>query len=159
MAAYKGLSRRYKDALKSYLATIQLDGGSGPENAFYAVLDTPKGQFDGYPTLMVMPGSLDDEKASVRQTTRTLNLILRTYVLLEADKPQANAYDQLYDLTDLLLDTLDQGDINDSLKTYDATLTNWMLNASRGEWAAEQTPAGVVITADVNVEIRYTKSY
>src|SRR5947209_1024044 len=107
MASYKGKSRQIKDALITVLSGIQLDAGSGPEPAFLSVLDTATGEFDGYPSIRVLPGQVDTTKSSVSQNDRAVAFIARVHLPLEAgavdDDPatrEHEAINKMYDLTD-----------------------------------------------------------
>src|SRR5688500_15917120 len=133
MPAYNGKSKRIKNALKTLLGGIQYDIGSGNEPAFVSVLDNTTGEFDGYPSLRVLPGDLDTEKASVAENERTTAYVIYVHLPLES-KPatEAATYDKMYDLTDLILDCLDEGDYDNSLSAIDSTIGVQFLDAQRG---------------------------
>jgi len=158
--AYNGQAKRIKNALKTVLTGITYDTGSGPEPAFLAVLDNTKGEFDGYPIVRLLPGDVTTTKGSVAENDRVVNLVARVHLLLE-NKPETESatYDWMYNLTDLILDTLDVGDYTDALHNADPTLTNLLkMDATRGDWTIAESNAASVIMCDVNIAIYYFKS-
>ena len=160
MAQYNGISKRTKNALIAIMSAVTYDAGSGAQPAFQDVIGTTEGEFDGYPILRVLPGELRTEKAATAENERTLVFILRTVLPLEeTTEASSAAYDKMYDLTDIILDTLDHGDYQGILTDTDPTLPTWMLNATRSDWIVAPTPAGVMLVCDVNVEVRYLKEW
>lgn len=157
MAEYNGKSKRIKNALMEMLSGIKYDAGPGPEDAFVIVTDSTKEEFDGYPVLQVLPDAPSNEKAAMGQNDRGLNLVLRTHLPLEETEEGSPTIDKMYDLTDLILDTLDEGDFDNALNESDPTLGTWILDANRGIWEPIQTAAGVVMLCDINVEVKYSK--
>ncbi len=129
MAAYSGMSRRVKNALKALLAQIKYDSGSGEQDAFVSVLGSTEGQFEGYPALRILPGDVTTEKTDTAVNDRTLVYVLRVHLPLEDTAEASEAtYDHMYDLTDLIIDTLDRGDYTGALR---ACLT-WMVDELPG---------------------------
>ena len=63
----------------------------------------------------------------------------------------------MYDLTDLIINTLDRGDYVGALENIDPDLGTWMLNATRGDWYVTDTAVGNVLMCDVNIEVKYSK--
>lgn len=158
MAEYRGKSRRIKNALMEIVSDIKYDSGHGDENAFLLVTDSTQDEFDGYPILQVLPDAPSNEKAAMGQNDRGINLVLRTHVPLEGESPAGSpTIDKIYDLTDLILDTLDSADFDNRLNEIDPSLGTWILDANRGVWIPIQTSAGVVMSCDINVEVKYSK--
>ncbi len=158
MAAYNGMSKRVKNALKALLAGIDYDTGSGNEDAFTSILGSTEGQFDGYPAVRVLPGDVTTEKADTGVNDRGLNYILRVHLPLEDTAEASEAtYDHMYDLTDLMIDTLDRGDYTGALEDIEPDFGTWILNATRGDWYVTESEAGAVLMCDVNVEVKYSK--
>lgn len=156
---YIGTSKRIKNALKTVLSAITYDTGSGSEPAFLSVLDNTKGEFDGYPSIRILPGDITTEKASVFENDRTVNFVIRVHLFME-NKPESESatYDWMYNLTDLILDTLDVGDSTGALNTADPTLQNiLMLNATRGDWIVAETDSATALLCDVNCSVHYSK--
>src|SRR4051794_34936536 len=116
MARYDGVSKRTKNALKAIMEAITYDTGAGAEPAFVQVVGSTEGVFDAYPVLRIFPGRLDTQKASVDENERTLVFTLRVLLPLEETAQASSAtYDYMYDLTDIILDTLDKGDFHGAL--------------------------------------------
>lgn len=160
MASYSGQSNKVKAALMTMVTQITLDRGSGSEPAFVAVRDNAFGSFDGYPLVRVLPGDLQTVKTDVGANERTLVFDLFVHVPLEdSEQTQTTSYSQMYDLTDLLLDTLDAGDFHGALTQIDSTIGTFILNATRGDWTVVPSNGGSVLVCDVNVEIRYSKDF
>lgn len=158
MAEYNGRSKRIKNALKTVLNTITYDAGSGAEPAFTAVLDNTQGEFDGYPALRILPADYTTDKAAVSQNDRTASYVIIVHLPLESTPEAESAtYDKMYDLTDLILDTLDVGDFTGALTDVDPTLGTWILNATRGDWAVNTSKGGAILMCDINCEVKYSK--
>src|SRR3712207_5800168 len=105
MAAYNGVTKRIKNAVVTVLSGITLDTGTGSEPAFAQVLDNTVGEFDGYPSVRVLPGDLDNQNGAWSVQDRGTAFIVRVHEQLE-DTPEAESatYDRMYDLTDLIID-------------------------------------------------------
>ena len=71
------MSKRVKNALKTLLASIQYDTGSGDEDAFTQIAGTTEGEFDSLPALRILPGDQTTEKADTATNDRTLAYIAR----------------------------------------------------------------------------------
>lgn len=155
MAVYKGKARRIKDALVTLMQAVQLND----EPAFTQVLDSAKGEFDSYPSVRVLPADQDTDKSAVGQNERTVAYYVRVHLPLESTQiTEAQTIDYIYDLTELILDCLDEGDFAGSIAQIDPLIGTHILNATRGAWGFAQSPAGVLLTCDVNVSARYTKN-
>lgn len=158
MAAYNGISKRIRNALVSVIAGIQVDTGAGPGNAFAEVVGDTATEFDSYPSVRVLPRDLANDKAAVATSNRTQALIARVHLPLENKEVVPLAViDQMFDLTDLLLDELDEADFISALNTYDITLNTYLLNATRAGWTVGPSGSGVIISCDVNIDIEYSK--
>jgi hypothetical protein len=156
MAAYNGKSKTIKNAIKTLVSTIKYDTGSGEEDAFTLITDSTAGEFDSSPVLQILPGDVTTTKGTTAQNDRVVALILRTHLQIEGDPGNESAVvDHMYDLTDLLIDQLDQGDQDGALA---GTGTGaWILNATRGDWTVVPQNEGAVLMCDVNVEVKYSK--
>lgn len=152
------MSKRIKNALISVLAGIQLDAGGGPENAFVQVVGDTSTEFDGYPSIRVMPGELDTQKASVAENERTVSFDLYVHLPLEANPAtEAATYDRMYDLTDLIIDALDEGDYQGALNQADPTIKTYFLEAQKGDWRVTQSKGGALLLCRLSVNVRYSK--
>jgi hypothetical protein len=157
MAAYNGQSKKIKNALKAILTAIQYDGGGGSETAMY-VLDSSHGKAEGYPVLRLLPADVDDNKAAVFENERTVNFLLIVELPMEVSpETEAATYDKMYDLTDLIIDTLDVGDATSALHAQDSTLNTYLLAATRGDWYAVAENDGIKLVCDINVAVKYSK--
>lgn len=148
MAASK--TKSIKDAMVSILSAIELDD----EPAFVAVKDHPRGEFDEWPSVRVLPADQPNEKGSMGQNDRTPTFMVRTYV---PATNEGTEFDQMYVLTDLILDALDEADFNNSLNEIDQTIGSYMLNATRASWFDSDSQAGPILICDINVEVTYSK--
>lgn len=147
MAESKTLSIR--NAIIGLIQGIQIDD----EAAFSSVSGVPVGEFDDYPSVRVLPSVLDNEKAAFRQTDRSVTFIVRTYLPYGANE-QATNTDKMYLLTDLIFDQLDESDEDEAFRT---ALGTYILTTDRGEWTVEEVAGGVLLYADINVEVSYSK--
>lgn len=160
MAAYSGQSKKIKNALMTVLSGITYDAGSGSEPAFVQVLDSQTGEFEGYPSLRVLPGDVTTEKAATNQNMRTVSFIVRVHCNLEETPESESAtVNQMYDLTDLIIDSLDAGDGSGALHQADSSLDTLILNATRGDWSYAPAAVGAILLCDVNVSITYSQLF
>lgn len=141
-------SKDIKNALVSLLSDVELGG----EPAFTAVKGNDAGEFDGYPSVRVLPGDQTTEKASTQQNDRTVSFIIRTHVPEDGDGSEV---DLMYDLTDLIIDTLDSADASNVLA---AQIGTYILNATRGDWFVTDSNAGSILMCDINVDVSYSKN-
>lgn len=153
MADYKGKSRQIKDALKTYVESIQLND----ESAFYLVTDSTDDEFDGSPVCQILPGDYTTTKAAFSQNDRAVAFIFRTHLRLESTGVSSAVYDYMYDLTDLLLDAFDFADANNTLEVIDPAIGTYILNATRGDWIVSGSEEGGLLMCDINVEAKYSK--
>lgn len=144
-----GLSKSIKNALVEVLDGIEYQD----EPAFTDVIGHTQGEFDSYPLVRVLPGDQTSERSTQSQNDRTIRYIVRTHVELNG----GTAFDYMYDLTDLIIDTINEADFADQLSTIDPTIPTFMMQADRGDWFDTDTQAGVVLVCDVNVEVTYSK--
>lgn len=159
MAAYNSVSKRIKNALVTILQGIQYDTGSGPEPAFVSVIGSTKDEFDSYPLLRVLPAHVDDQKAATGQNDKTIHFMLLGHLQIEdVTTVPADVFDHMYDLTDLIIDTLDTADFTDQLRTVDATLPTFLMDVTQGDWTTEPTSAGAQLTWVINLQISYAQN-
>lgn len=142
-------TRAIKDALITVLEGVEYKG----EQAFTKVVGHTEGEFDDYPSIRILPGDQTAEKSTMSQDERTIRFIVRTHVELDG----GNGFDYMYDLTDLILDTVNEADFADRLKDINPEIPTYMMEADRGDWFDAETQAGPVLMCDVNVEVRYSK--
>lgn len=140
-------TRDIRDALISVIAPIQRDG----EPAFTEVVGYPGDQFDSYPSVRVLPLDIDNQKSAFNQVDRHVAFTIRTYLPAKDD---GSDFDQMYELTDLLIDSLDEADQSDALREQ---LGTYMLNTTRGSWDYFGDQSGVSLYADINVEVAYSQ--
>jgi hypothetical protein len=147
----KSKIRSIKDALVTLLSGIHVDG----EPAFVEVKGHPRGEFDGYPGVRVLPRKpIDNEKGAMAEQDRTNSFIVRVHM---PSTDEGGEFDKMYDLTELIIDTLDQADQDDALNEIDSSIGTYLLNTTGGDWFEQNTQAGLVIMADINVEVGYSK--
>lgn len=156
--AYNGKAKRIKNALLLLLATIEYDAGGGNEAAFAQILDNNRNVFEGYPNAQVLPGDVTDTRQTVAQTDRMITYMIRLRIPLEdTDASQSATYDQMYDLTDLVLDCFDESDQGSTLADGIGTIGTYFMNATRGDWKIVPAGNGVILLCDINLEITYSK--
>lgn len=148
-----GKSRSIKNALLQLLKDIQYEG----EPAFANVTDDTSTDFEEYPVLRLLPDFIENEKGAMSQNDRTVNL--QAVVMLPLEDPahiQAQVIDQIYDLTDLVLDALDQGDFRSRLEQIDPTIGTFILSATMANWEPVDTKAGAQIMMVINISAEYS---
>lgn len=168
MAAYNGLNKRFKNAIMGLLGSLTYDIGNGSGAAFVTVTGDATTEFNSYPIVRVLPGEMDTQKASVAENERTLAYDCYVHLPLE-NRPQhtvngsqvamseSDIIDWMYDLTDIIIDSLDEGDFHNVLSTYDATLPSYFLEAQKGDWKVKGSKGGALLQCVVSLHIRYSK--
>jgi hypothetical protein len=157
MSAYKSKARKLRDALVTVIAGIQYDTGSGPSQAFQLVTGDPSAAFNQEPYALIYPAPINSTKGATGQQDR--NVTFQIIVLLEMEneaRTQSQTYNYMYDLTELVLDSLDSGDFHDVLNTADPTLGTWLMDASRGTFVPATVPSGTVLLCTIDVAISYS---
>lgn len=139
-----------KDGLVEIIAAIQLDG----QAAFTEVKGHPRGQFDGFPSVRVLPGDQLTQKESFSENERTVAFTVRTHLPATND---GSEFDHMYKLTDLIIDTLDSADFYGQLDAALPDVGAWILNATRADWFDEDSQEGPILSCDLEVQVKYSK--
>ena len=140
-------ARDIKNALVGLIEPLQLDG----ETAFVEVKGHPRGEFDGFPSVRVLPADVSSENVAFGENDRTVSFTVRTHLPVKTD---GSEFDRMYELTDLLVDALEQADFDNTLQSQVGT---YILTASRGTWMDVSTQSGVVLQCDIDVDVSYSK--
>lgn len=149
-----GKSVAIKNAVVELLTGLQYKG----EPAFAHVTDSTAKDFDAYPIVRVLPENMENEKGSFSQMDRAMNLQVVVFLSLEdLTKIQSETIDQMLDLTDILLDTLDEGDEANTLEDIDPTLNTYIMKATRADWDPVDSKAGALLMLVIAVEVSYLK--
>ena len=150
-----GMSRRIKDALVLLAQGLQYDG----EQAFQQVVDNDRQAFSGWPSLQVLPNDLMLERESTDQSDKTVGFFYRIWIPLEdTDESQTSAWNQLLDLSDILVDAIADTDSEQSLADGQGLISVMMMDAQRAGWLELPTKSGASLVCDVTVTIRYSKN-
>lgn len=158
MAAYKGQSRKIKDALVTILSGIEYEKTAGNlEDAFVSVKGYAFGEFDGFPAVRILPGQVDKERGSMSQDDRSVAFVVRVHVEREQDTSEEHDINHVYDLTDLIMNRLDGADFHNTLEQVDPTIGTYMLECQRGEWSEVTSSVGALLMCDVDVSVSYSK--
>jgi succinate dehydrogenase flavin-adding protein (antitoxin of CptAB toxin-antitoxin module) len=156
MSAFKAYARHIRDAVITLLESVTYDTGNGAEQAFSQVSSDPNAEFSGEPNCLVYPGKLETKKAARGMQDRTVNLCVFIELKLEkTGRTQAQTYDYMYDLTELVLNALDEGDYDGALNTEDSSIANWIMNATVGRMAPAKSKAGVVLLCRIDLAVSY----
>jgi hypothetical protein len=155
-----GKSRQIRDALVTLVSGLTYEG----EPAFVSVKDSTNGEFDGFPSLRVLPdpqGGLENENVAMSQQDRTVALALLGHIESKDDNPEVDveskAISQMLDLTDLIIDAIDEEDFTNALDIETDTGT-YVMTAQLGEWNWADSSAGVLLLFLVHVKVAYSKN-
>lgn len=159
MTAYKSNARILKDGLLALLSSIQYDAGNGEGSAFELVTDDPSGAITAEPYALVIPAPWEDIKGPVGQNDRTVCFTIVMLLSLEdKQRTQPQSYNMMEDLTELVLDALDESDFTDGLNQYNPDPKNWILESPKAHiLPAEWKKGGAVLLCRIDVAIKYTK--
>lgn len=158
--AYKGMTRRIKDAVVTILGGIKYDptGAGTNEPAFVSVLDNTKDDFEGYPAVRVLPNRLASATATNMERDHTPSLAIIVHWPLEDPANVESAlFNQMYDITDLIVDAIEHGDYIGELSTLDAAIPSWMMNVRDARWTTGKGKAGALLLLSINIDISYSK--
>lgn len=139
-----GKIKTIKDAIVTALEAIQY----GNETAFAEVVSNTRPTFDNYPAARVVLNGQPNEVSTNVQNERTAEFLVISYVQYEAGDYNAEgaAFDVGYDLTDLVVDTID------SLEPGFTVITE----PTQSGWEIVESDAGNVLGIMATVRIRYS---
>jgi NADPH:quinone reductase-like Zn-dependent oxidoreductase len=106
---------------------------------------------------------LENENVAMSQQDRTVALALLGHIELESkdDNPEVDveskAISQMLDLTDLIIDAIDEEDFTNALDIETDTGT-YVMTAQLGEWNWADSSAGVLLLFLVHVKVAYSKN-
>ena len=143
-------SRSIKDQLITIIQGITYEG----EPAFTEVRGHPRGEFDSYPSVSILPGEQLSTKWEQGANNRNPMYIVRTQ--LKATN-EGTEFDYMYDLTDLIIDTLDTADYNGEISLDALGVHALILNTTRADWFEADSQAGPLLMCDINVGVEYSK--
>ncbi len=154
MTATPGMSRRIKDALVTLLSGLQYGG----EPAFIQVLDNTKDEFKGYPSIRVLPSTLSstDGDSASRDHTVEYAAIMHFQLQSQTDV-ESDVYDQMYDRTDLIVNTLEHGDQENELNEIDSGIQDWIMSVPSANWYVGQSKAGALLLCNVIIRVTYSQ--
>jgi hypothetical protein len=156
--AYKGMNRKIKDAVVTMLTGITYDTGSGAEPAFVSVLDNTKDEFEGYPSVRVLPNDIASVTAMNAEKDHTVSFaVIMHFPLNSPADVESDTYNHMYDLTDLIVDTSEHGDYIGQLSTIDPTIQNWMMEVKSARWYIATGKSGALLLCNVNITVSYSR--
>lgn len=159
MPAYKSKSRHIRDALIVLLQGINYDAGGGSEPAFGLVTSNPSAETNQEPYALVYPAQIADTKGAVGQNDRAVGYAIFIELNLEtANRTQDQTFNYMYDLTELVLDTLDSGDFHDSLNAQDSSIGTWLMDVSRSTFRPAKSKTGAVLLCTIDITVSYSKN-
>jgi hypothetical protein len=154
MTVIPGMNRMIKDALVTILTGLTYGG----ETAFANVTDNTHNDFEGSPIARVLPGGYQSVTGSNVQRDHTVSYsIILSWPLENPSDVEADLYNQMYDLTDLIVDTLQHDDYIQKLSTINPLITNWLLDANRATWRIAAGKIGALLLCEINVMVSYSK--
>jgi hypothetical protein len=158
MTAFKGKNRRIKDALVTILQGITYDAGSGAEPAFVSVLDNTKDEFNGYPAVRVLPNNLSSVTGSTFQRDHTVSYaVIMHFPLEDPSNIESNLYNQLSDLSELIVNTMEQADKSATLSAIDPQIQDWKIDVKSARWYVASGKAGALLLSNVDIEVTYSQ--
>ncbi|WP_427007195.1 hypothetical protein [Pseudarthrobacter sp. H2] len=158
MSIYKGMNRKIKDAVVTMLSGITYDTGAGAEPAFVNVLDNTKDEFDGYPSVRLLPNGMTSTTATSDEKDHTVSFAAIMHFPLNSPTDVESAtYNHMYDLTDLIVDTTEHGDHINQLSAIDPTIANWIMNVTQVRWFIANGKSGALLLCNINIEVSYSK--
>jgi hypothetical protein len=143
-----GKSRAIKDAL---LTTLQNMGSTSDGTKLVSVLDNTRGAFEGYPAAQLLPMRLDNSVLANHQQERTSNYVLLVHIPME-DTPETEqtAYNTMYDIVDLVTDTLDTA-------SFDLGVGVLLLETTLADYQVATMKNGVTLLVRIDIKAMYTK--
>lgn len=158
MPAYIGRSRRIKDALVQILHGITYDTGAGAEPAFAQVADNTHDEFTSYPAVRVLPNVLVSTTAAFAQKDHAVTFaVITSLPLNNPDDIESATYNHMYDLADLITDTLEAADYDDLLTDIDPQVSNVVMEVNQGRWYVAEGGTGSLLLCNIEVQVTYAK--
>jgi hypothetical protein len=158
MTAYKGRNRRIKDALVTILQGITYDAGSGAEPAFVSVLDNTKDEFEGYPAVRVLPNNLASVTGSTYQRDHTVSYaVIMHFPLEDPNNIESQLYNQLSDLSELIVNVMEQADKSATLSSIDPVIQDWKIDVKSARWYVAAGKAGSLLLSNIDIEVTYSQ--
>lgn len=147
-------TKTIKNALKEMLSTLEYRD----EPAFVEVVGSTDREFSGYPSVRLLPERIDNEKAAIGQNDRAIHFKAIVHLELEnADSIQENIIDHMTDLTDLIMDALDEGDYQNTLEAIDPTIGTYIMSATDAAWDVVDSKAGSLLLLVISISASYSK--
>lgn len=144
---------KLKDIKNSIIASLE-GLQYGDETAFTEVVGDTRASFNGYPAARVVLNGQPNEVSTNQQNERTPEFLIITYVQYEAQKANAEgkAFDIGYDLTDLVIDQLDDLVPEDENGEKFTVITR----PAQAGWEIVESEAGNVLGIMATVRISYS---
>jgi hypothetical protein len=154
MTVIHGLNRRIKDALVSILSGLTYGG----EPAFVSVLDNTHAEFSGSPVARVLPDGYKSVTGSNYQKDHTVSFsIIISWPLEDPSDVEADLYNAMYDLTDVVVNALELGDHAGQLTTVDPTIQDWKMDVTKAAWRLAAGKTGALLLDEIIVEVTYSQ--
>lgn len=158
MTDTRGLNRRIKDALVTILSGMTYDAGAGAEPAFANVVDNTHNDFEGSPIARVLPSDYTSVTGSNVQRDHTVTYsVILSWALEDPRDIEANLYNQMYDLTDLIVNTLQSDDYSGELTSLDPKIQDWMMNVNQATWRIGAGKTGALLLCEIKVAVTYSQ--
>ncbi|MEA9986253.1 hypothetical protein [Subtercola sp. RTI3] len=154
----RGLNRRIKDALVTILSSLQYDAGSGAEDAFVDVVDNTRDAFEGSPIARVLPDGFASTPGSNSQNDHTPKFdVIVSWPLEDPSDVESALYDQLYDITDLIVNKVEHDDWVDELTQIDPNIQNWIMDIGKVSWRIASGKSGALLLLEIVIGITYSQ--
>lgn len=154
MTVVHGMNRKIKDALVTILTGLTYGG----EPAFVSVLDNTHSEFAGSPVARVLPDGYRSVTGSNYQKDHMVSFsVIISWPIEDPSNIEADLYNAMYDLTDVVVNALELGDHAGRLSAIDPTIQDWKLDVTRANWRLAAGKTGALLLDEIIVEITYSQ--
>lgn len=142
---------KMKDIKNAIVTQLENMGSTADGTKLKSVKDNTRGTFEGYPAAEVLPSQQSNDVETNVQQLRTPQYAVLLHIPME-DTPESEsaAYDTMYDLVDLIMDTFDTA-------SYDLGVGTLLFETTLADYQVATLKNGVTLLVRVDVRAKYTK--
>lgn len=142
---------KMKDIKNAIMTQLSAMGSTADGTKLVTVKDNTRGTFQGYPAAEILPSRQQNDVETNVQQLRTPEYAVLLHIPME-DTPESEslAYDTMYDLVDLIMDTFDTA-------SFDLGVGTLLFETTLADYQVATLKNGVTLLVRIDLRARYTK--
>lgn len=142
---------KMKDIKNAIMTQLVAMGSTADGTKLVTVKDNTRGTFEGYPAAEILPSKQSNDVETNVQQLRTPEYAVLLHIPME-DTPESEslAYDTMYDLVDLIMDTFDTA-------SFDLGVGTLLFETTLADYQVATLKNGVTLLVRVDLRAKYTK--